>query len=187
MSLRHLLAVALLGVGGCSVPSVHPGEKIDVQTVAPPVLTATAPMTAMRANVFPGVYVRVVDTGAGECCIIKVSTPETHYAIIDAGMWDSPGKAATRAALHDIIPEGAMVDLLVISHTDGDHLGSVPEICNSYHVKTIIHPTLPRTSATYAHAMAAIASEVSGDHAVDINLASNPPAFGTDFRWGMRG
>ena len=71
------------------------------------------------------VFVRVVDVGAGLCCVVKM--PDDRYMVYDAGNFQDRG----RSALHDIgelIPPGSHIDLLVLSHTDSDHVAAVKQI-----------------------------------------------------------
>ena len=61
------------------------------------------------------VYVRVVDVGPGLCTEI----PGPHYMVFDGGHWQ--GQQCIQAA-EDIV-DGSTIDLMVISHSDADHLG----------------------------------------------------------------
>src|SRR5438874_12580230 len=69
------------------------------------------------------VFVRVVDVGAGECCVIKL--PGGKNVIYDAGNGNTAMKD-----IEELIPDDQAIDLLILSHTDSDHLGAVPEICD---------------------------------------------------------
>ena len=69
------------------------------------------------------VFVRVVDVGAGLCCVIQM--PGNRFAIYDAG----DGSAAN-GKIQELVPLGSALEMLVLSHSDSDHLGSVPFICN---------------------------------------------------------
>lgn len=79
--------------------------------------------------------VRVVDVGAGLCTIIK--TPDDRYIIYDAGNYEDHGKSAWNAITEEI-PEGAEIDLLVISHSDADHIAAADDIVNNYNVRRIL-------------------------------------------------
>jgi beta-lactamase superfamily II metal-dependent hydrolase len=112
-----------------------------------------------------GVFVRVVDVGAGLCAVVKM--PDGNYMIYDAGNYNDGGAKAFKA-IKDIIPDGEEVDLLVLSHSDADHLGAVDEICDMYSVKKILRTGFERDSGTWKTADKAIRDETD---AVDINLS----------------
>jgi competence protein ComEC len=115
-----------------------------------------------------GVFVRVVDVGAGLCAVVKM--PGGHYMIYDAGNYNDGGAKAFKA-ISEIIPDGEEIDLLVLSHSDADHLGAVDEICDAYSVKRILHTGFKRTSGTWETADKAVKDEVKYEGALDINLS----------------
>jgi glyoxylase-like metal-dependent hydrolase (beta-lactamase superfamily II) len=63
------------------------------------------------------VYVRIVDVGPGLCAVITVHGGSSM--VYDAGHWN--GQHCIRA-VRELITNDA-IDLLVISHSDADHLG----------------------------------------------------------------
>ncbi|HYE63534.1 MAG TPA: MBL fold metallo-hydrolase [Phycisphaerales bacterium] len=127
----------------------------------------------------PQLTVRVVDVGAGECCV--VSLPDGQFIVYDAGNFQDKGRSAMRA-INEIIPDGSEIALLVLSHSDADHLGAVPAICEQYAVRRVIRGGTGH-SATWLAADAAIAEErEEGCH--DINLASVMLPPGSTFKYG---
>ena len=114
-----------------------------------------------------GVFVRVVDVGAGLCAVVKM--PGGHYMIYDAGNYNDSGARAFKA-ISEIIPDGEEVDLLVLSHSDADHLGAVDEICNAYSVKKILRTGYKRTSGTWETADKAVKDENKDEGAIEISL-----------------
>jgi competence protein ComEC len=90
--------------------------------------------------------------------------------IYDAGNWKDNG-ATAMLAIQEIIPEGSTIDLLVISHSDADHLGAVPEICEKYKLTRVIRDGVERTTKAWKRADDAIEQEVIEDDCADINLA----------------
>ena len=121
--------------------------------------------------------VRIVDTGPGLFCLIKLPYGTNYkYVIYDAGHWSK--KILLKAKLTEFIPEGSVVDLLILSHSDADHIGMVPEICDLYTVKRVIRPGLTRDTNAWRNAVSAIEAEPVCD---DINLAEDDVEIGGRF------
>lgn len=135
-----------------------------------------------------GLFVRVVDVGAGLCCVVKM--PGDRYMIYDAGNYEWNGKLDkgrnTYQKIQEIIPKGSTVDLLVLSHSDADHLGAVPDICKEYHVRRVVRPgyAKPKSTATWKAANAAIESEVADDGCEETNLNDGDIDPGMRMRFG---
>jgi len=109
-----------------------------------------------------------------------VAMPDGHYMIYDAGYGDNAIEDVA-----EIIPDGSRIDLMVLSHTDSDHLGAVREICDLYDIDRIIHSGMERTSATWAESDAAIRAESAGpDGCKDINLSRLEFPAGATYRFG---
>jgi len=132
------------------------------------------------------VLVRVVDVGAGLCCVVKMppapNENRTHYMIYDAGHWE--GISRTVEAIEEMIPRESIIDLMVLSHSDSDHLGAVKQICDAYTVRRVIHSGMRRDSNTWERANTAILQEKRDEGCVDINLNyfEFPP--GATYRFG---
>ena len=94
----------------------------------------------------PGLFVRVVDVGAGHCAVVKM--PGDHYMIYDAGNFQDRGASAFDA-VQEIIPEDQEIELLVLSHSDADHLAAADEILDAYTVKRILRTGMRRNTATW--------------------------------------
>ncbi len=132
-------------------------------------------------------YVRVVDVGAGHCSVIEI--PSGHYMVYDAGNYEDGG-ATCFAAVEAIIPKDKPIDMMVLSHTDSDHLGGVDEILGAYTVKKVLRSGLERDRQTWIDADHAIAKEKDdsgfgpGEKFEDINLkfTASPP--GTTYSFG---
>ncbi len=119
-------------------------------------------------------YVRVVDVGPGLCTITRV--PGGRYMVYDAGHWSN------KACLNGVrrVIEGEVIDLLIISHSDGDHLGNAPAILEEYEVRRIITTGSERPDAANWRAMqAAIGKEVDLGGASVQNLRTDPLEPGT--------
>lgn len=85
-------------------------------------------------------YVRVVDVGAGLCVVARSPTGETM--VYDTG----PRGTRCRDAVRELSPEHR-VDLLVLSHSDADHIGGAQAILRDNEVRRILHPGDRRKNA----------------------------------------
>jgi competence protein ComEC len=86
-------------------------------------------------------FVRVIDVGAGLSCVLKL--PDGRHIIYDAGE-----KNLATNQIASLVPRNSDIELLVLSHSDSDHLGATPFICSNYHVKHIIHSGLMKPKTT---------------------------------------
>ena len=93
-----------------------------------------APAAAQDINV------RVVDVGAGLCVI--AATDDGHVMVYDTGA----GSKICGDAVDELAP-AQQIDLLILSHSDIDHIGAVRRILADHHVRTLIHPGDPRDGA----------------------------------------
>lgn len=118
-------------------------------------------------------YMRVVDVGAG-LCVVAV-TPDHHAMIYDAGR----GEARCRDAVRELV-SSHKVDLLVLSHSDSDHVGATKAILEENEVATIIHPGDPR-GPTVDAIRQVIAAEPNAE---TWNLKLRPIPFGQQFQVG---
>lgn len=127
------------------------------------------------------VFVRVIDTGAGLATVTRM--PGDYYMVYDAGHWH--GKQETIDGIDSVISDDEEIDLLVISHSDADHLSAVPEVLNKYEVKKIIQGGLERTSLTnWKNANTAIAAAKDSGKTEVINLKNDELHFGSTFIFG---
>lgn len=101
-----IVVVGLTALNSCAAPHALP-------TAGP---RDRAPMMILD----PGpedVYVRIVDVGPGLCAVVLV--PGGQSMVFDAGYWNGEHCInAVRALIR-----GETIDLIVISHSDADHLG----------------------------------------------------------------
>lgn len=83
-------------------------------------------------------YIRIVDVGNGMCVVAR--TPDGHSMLYDAG---DRGSYCSKA-VQEIVPE-ANIDLVVLSHSDADHVGELDTILATKGAGTIIHPGDPHS------------------------------------------
>jgi beta-lactamase superfamily II metal-dependent hydrolase len=118
-------------------------------------------------------HLRVVDVGAGLCLV--ATAPGGHSMVYDAGK-DVP---TCLSAVREIVP-GDTIDLLVLSHSDADHIGAAKAILEAYKVKTIIHPGDDREND-----LSALRTAIAAESGANIwNLATRPLEFGRQFSLG---
>ena len=119
------------------------------------------------------VYVRVVDVGAGLCVV--ATTPDGHSLVYDTGS----DAATCRSAVRELVPS-KNVDLLVLSHSDSDHVGAAQAILAENDVATIIHPGDNRPED-----LTALRGAIAAEPGADVwNIAVRPVPFGKQFALG---
>lgn len=128
-------------------------------------LVAAAPLAGQQ----PTLEVRVVDVGPGLCTVTRI--PGDHYLIYDAGHWW--GERCVEAVREMV--EGEVIDLMVISHSDSDHLGDADEILREYDVQRILWTGHRRPgTANWENLNEALAAEVFQSAATVRALGSAP-------------
>lgn len=82
------------------------------------------------------VEVRVLDVGAGLCNLIKM--PGNKYIIYDAGGDYNTNGNRTMEQIKNFIPIGSEIELMVLSHTDADHIVAAGQVIRDYKVKKLL-------------------------------------------------
>jgi competence protein ComEC len=123
-------------------------------------------------------YIRLVDVGPGLCAV--AIAPGKHLMVYDAGHWN--GRHCL-AAVRDIEPEAEAIDLLVISHSDADHLGDAARILQGYRVLQIVHTGDARDTNTWRVTRDAIQAE-GANGATILDLSDTPVEPGTVWQLG---
>jgi len=131
-------------------------------TLLPAALFAAAPVPA-SAQADDDLVIRVVDVGAGLCVVIVA--PDGHGMLYDAGRSAGPTGGFCRRAVAQMLPGGGL-DLVVLSHSDSDHMSELPGILADNHAGIIIHPGDDRGDPSDAATIRrSITAEQSGDGA----------------------
>ena len=123
-------------------------------------------------------YIRVVDVGPGLCTITRAPGP--RFMVYDAGHWNNQRcheAAEEIVGAHDI-------DLMVISHNDGDHLGDADLILETFRVKKIIRTGFERRGNIGWENMNRAIGEETQMGATVINLGTEPLVPGTVLNLG---
>jgi len=128
-----------------------------------------------------GLKVNIIDTGAGLASVI--SLPNDNYIIYDAGHWNSIG--STMAEIKEIIPQkGAIIENLILSHTDSDHIAATSEILKFYDVKQVTRTGLERSSKTWERVDRDIKEYAKTGKLIDYNLSITPLQIGASKIYG---
>ncbi len=137
----------------------------------------------------PGVFVRIVDVGAGHCAIVKVTKDNgwTDYMLFDAGTSPPRGRIAFEE-VQRIFHQHDVIQLFVLSHTDSDHIAAVPRICDEYEIRRFLRTGFVRTEAkipdAWKNAVKAVEKEASDNGAQDINQKVSGDAHGATYAIG---
>ncbi len=91
------------------------------------------------------VEVRVLDVGAGLCNLIKL--PNNKYIIYDAGGDFNTDGTRTLTQIESFIPPGSEIELMVLSHTDADHIVAAGAVIRAYKVKKLLWGGYERSMA----------------------------------------
>lgn len=108
----------------------------------------------LTSNAYAGLYSRVVDVGSGLCVITEID--KKHYFVYDAGNWT--GQQCYQAVKK--IVKGNTIQLMVLSHSDSDHIGDVPKILKDFKVDSIVRTGFRRATKTWQKTDAAVQHEV---------------------------
>ena len=82
------------------------------------------------------VDIRILDVGAGLCALIKL--PGDKYIIYDAGSDAKLNGNRTIEQIKEYIPQGTRIELLILSHTDADHINGAGQVIRDYDVKKVL-------------------------------------------------
>ena len=120
------------------------------------------------------VRVRVIDVGAGLCSVASITGPEgTAYLVFDAGA-EFPFQAHPCLEGVQEVVGGSPVDVMVISHSDADHLADADDVLDAFQVKRIVRTGASRSGpGQWKRFDDAVAREVE-EGAEDRNLANDP-------------
>ena len=143
---RTLIALlTALSLLGCATRSAPPPPPLP-----PPPTAAMAALDVENDDV----YVRIVDVGPGLCAVVRV--PGDHFMVYDAGQWN--GRHCINAVRE--LVTGDTIDLMVISHSDGDHLGDAARILTEKRVRQTILAGEPRDTTSWQNLIDGLAQEV---------------------------
>jgi beta-lactamase superfamily II metal-dependent hydrolase len=127
------------------------------------------------------VFLRVIDTGPGLAVVARA--PGGYYLVYDTGHWSHDERVL--AQVRSVVPEGEEIDLMVLSHSDSDHLAAADEIFDAYAVRRVIHTGRERLGViTWEEARDAIAEAVASGETAEVNLRDCDLPPGATYRLG---
>lgn len=110
--------------------------------------------------------VHVFDVG-GALCTLTV-TDSNHYMVYDAGVgFDAGSQRICAQQIDGEMPTGEEIDLLVLSHSDADHINSVPELFNLREIRRVVRTGHPRATKAWCTVDYLIKTSLDGGIAYD--------------------
>ncbi len=82
-----------------------------------------------------GVIMHVLDVGQAECVVVEL--PDGKIVVYDSGLEEN-GNYIVKYIKK--LTNSNIIDLFILSHTDGDHIGGALHILDKFNVKNIIRP-----------------------------------------------
>ena len=121
-------------------------------------------------------WTRVIDTGPGHASVTVI--PGGFYMVYDTGHWNYDRHVSEQ--ILKMIPSDQAIDLLVLSHSDADHLGATDEIFERRRVHTVLRTGLWRGTKAWREADDAIrhAAETGATAVFDLRQNKLPPGMG---------
>ena len=101
-------------------------------------MTASVWGPVVGGGTAPTLDIVFFDVGQGDAALLK--TPSDHHVLIDAGPRSPSGATAEFAVLPFLRRWGIRrLDLVVVSHSDADHLGGLPTLLQAVRVDRVVH------------------------------------------------
>lgn len=126
------------------------------QTVGLAALVVFAALPWLAAQHAPDgrLHLYALDVGQGDALLII--TPDGKQVLVDGGA--DPQLLLARVGTH-IPPWDRTLDVLVLTHADGDHLGGLPGLLERYDVGMVVQPGLSDKTALWEAWETALAAE----------------------------
>ncbi len=124
---------------------------------------------------------RILDTGQGLATITKFSNGQVM--LYDTGHWNSDDKYLSEVACF-LGEDEKVIDLLILSHSDADHIAGTNELFSKYLVKKVIRTGHARNSNTWVETNLAINTATANKKTIDINLSNTKLKHGTTYSFG---
>ena len=136
------------------------------------------------------VFLRVIDTGSGTATFTVVTgntNSDKHYMIHDVGHWNDETRVLNEIRDYLNKPNQVFdaIDLMIVGHSDSDHLGAADTILSSHQVNEVVRTGWERPSSinSYRDFRDALAIAVNNGTR-DVSLANVTLQHGTH-RWAL--
>lgn len=104
---------------------------------------------------YAGLTLYVLDVGQGDA--IALRSPRGRWALVDAGPRFGRRDAGRTVVAPFLRRQGVrLLDLLVVTHGDADHVGGAPSVLNAVPAAVVLEPGQPLGSAPYLEFLAAV-------------------------------
>jgi len=103
-----------------------------------------------QASDEPRLSVHFIDMGPGDCTLVR--TPDERNVLIDAGSADRSDHLISYLSMQGV----RRIDLLVIAHSDEDHVGGLPAVLDRFGISEVLDAAGSSSSATYEQSIARI-------------------------------
>jgi competence protein ComEC len=124
-------------------------------------VAAGGALLAWSPAVSPGadhVELHVIDVGQGDA--IAIRTPHGRWLLVDAGMRTARTDMGARRVVPYLLRAGARrLDVLLLTHSDADHLGGAASVLRALAVDVVMDPGAPAASDQYLETIKAAAAE----------------------------
>ena len=142
-------------------------------------LLISATLLLLSPLTFANVETLIIDTGSGHASVTRF--PNGDIMVYDTGHWRIEGAIAEKFS--EFIGD-ADIDLLIVSHTDSDHLGATDVLLNSFRVHRVIRPGITRDTNAWREHDQAINSASNSGVTHEINLSTTELPHGTQYNFG---
>lgn len=132
-------------------------------------------------------FMRVIDTGPGTATLTVVTgetSRDKHVMIYDVGHWNDDPLIIDE--LNHYLGRRKTIDLLVVSHSDSDHLGAADSVLKFWKVKKSVRTGWERdkSTGTYWSYRRALKGSVASEGTEDFVIGDGNPALGEEWSLG---
>ncbi len=149
MPVPNLWSLGALGAGLIALAQ-WPRPRLRWRWVIAAVFLATGSVwsSAIGQGAGPTLDVVFFDVGQGDAALLR--TPSERHILVDAGP-RSPSSAAAEFAVLPFLEQWGVrrLDLVVISHSDEDHLGGLPVLLEEVPMDRVVHNGRPTDTELY--------------------------------------
>lgn len=137
-------------------------------------LLLIAALTVTAQSFASQVVTRIIDTHAGHASVTKFA--DGSVMVFDAGRYSYAEHIVEQIKA---FADDGVIELLILSHTDGDHVGAVPEIFEAFTVHKVLRlgyvrcdeKPRQRNYCPWYFANEAVEKHEASEETIDLNLA----------------